>query len=352
MRPVEITPSIIADALGLPEWQMWRIAEGATPRYRPPRMQMVKGKQRPIDAPLSNFKKLLKKLHRFLQRELRPHPAVHGGAKGRSCVTAANVHKGHSFVITRDIQNCYPSINAERLRDVLIEYGFRSDTAKLLTQLGTHRGILPHGSPISSDLLNFFLARADVEVNKWSRKHDCTFTRTYDDMVGATNDRAMADSIGMKLESAIKLTGLAVSISKRKSIGLQTQNQPQLVHSIIVNNSNGVGMRDEHRKAMLELAESYVRACRSVSPDSLERIAYKRTKLTGWLYYARQLRYSPSRHIGRLLAQGDRLVSRRLECECGVRTRKWWVMHKKRNRPREIARFWPQRLHPVLKAAS
>lgn len=342
MRPVDVTPHILAVAKGISEPCLWWLAFNVAQGYKATRSIQVKGKNREVDPPTPPLKRLFRRLHRFIQKELRPHRVVHGGAKGRSCVTAANVHKGSPFIVTRDIQKCYPSISTNMLRRRLLHQGFRSDTAKLLSLLLTHRDIIPHGSPASCDALNLFLGGADRALAGKCRRHGGRYTRTYDDMVVSTGSRPGARTFATALEEQIERHELQVSDHKRRDHGFQPAHELQRVHNLVVNNGRGVGMTDKQYREALAVGETYVRSARCVSPDSLEALAYRRSQVHGWLHFSRQLRFSPAKHLQRLLTQGDGLVRRRLERERVARTGKWWVRSRKRNRPRMLADKWRQ----------
>lgn len=133
VKNADLTPTAIAQAMGISESHLWALAHNADPLYNARRNKLIKGKARPIDPPKPWAKRALRKLHRFLKRACPPHGAVHGGAGGRSCVTAANVHKGRGFLLTRDADNCYPSITTDMLKQSMLRQGYPSHTAYILT---------------------------------------------------------------------------------------------------------------------------------------------------------------------------------------------------------------------------
>lgn len=247
MQRNELTPNMIAEAIGVTLPHLWRIARNVDRHYNPRRTTTIKGKPRPIDPPKHQLKRWLRKLHRYLQRECRPPRAVHGGAKGRSCVTAANVHKGQSFIITRDIENCYPSVTTAGLQAALVAIGFRRDSSILLSLLMTNHGILPHGSPVSGDALNLFLLKQDRWLERKCRRSGIRYSRTCDDFVASGASRQDAHEAGTLLEGAILSTGLCVNAKKKKKQGLQPCHSQQRVHNLIVNSKRGVAPPAEQK---------------------------------------------------------------------------------------------------------
>ncbi|HEY3325370.1 MAG TPA: reverse transcriptase domain-containing protein [Planctomycetota bacterium] len=309
--------------------------------FKPPRKRLIKGKWREIDALYPRPKKLLRRLHRFLQRRFRPHPAVHGGAIGRSCFSSARCHLRKRFVVTRDVSNCYPSICTENLCAYLSNMGFAKAVAELLAHLMTVRGRVPQGSPISADALNLLLQDADQEIASIAGRLGLSYSRTYDDMILSGNDPQQNAYAASLLESVIAAHGLEVNKKKVKKNGYQPHSREQLVHGLVVNTGMGVRVNKEYRERARLKAESYVRAARVVSADSIRGVAKKRQIVVGHLQHCRQAAFSPARHIHRCVKTGDRLVERRL-ASLGLAAHRlnWWLMSVKNNNPSRIAALW------------
>ena len=352
MHPSQLLPSDIARAVLVPEEKLWYIAHNTRKFYLPMRKVNVKGKERDIDPPHQEYKAMMRRLHRFLQKNFRPHPAVHGGAKGKSCFTAAKKHLGRKFVITRDVVDCYPSITEQMLFQSLCKLGFRRDTARVLSLLFTLRDRIPQGSPVSSDALNLFLYDVDRALSASCGAVGANYTRTYDDMVASIDKTKHMEMPGKCIEKQIDSHGLKVNRRKRKKQGLQRRHKEQRVHNLIVSSKRGVRIPREQQRKALELAERYVRGAKAVSPACLEALAHKRERIFGFLCHFRQAYFSNARHLWKLIRSGDRIVSRRLD-QIGLtpHRNKWWVMVKgHRNEPKRLANLW--RTKSVLKQTS
>jgi hypothetical protein len=340
MKPSDLTPERIAEAMKISLAEVWRIALETENWYRPRRRVQIKGKWRAIDPPSPRLKKLFRRLHRFVQVSLKPDQAVHGGIRGRSCFTAAHVHKGRPIIITRDVQDCYPSVETDVLRRNLLNSGMRSDTAKLLSLLMTNRGTIAHGSPLSGDALNLFLQDGDERIRTQCARSSARYTRSADDMVISVRSGGAVSEHEQLLELEIRVHGLRVSEGKRERQGFQSCRERQRVHNLVVNSRRGIGIPAEQVAKAFDAGEWYVRSARSVSASSLESVAHNRLKARGWMNFCRQAQFGPAVHLGRLLESGDRLVRWRLRRVRVARTRKWWVVSRKRNRPRELAEYW------------
>jgi hypothetical protein len=320
----------------IPVRDLRKIVENPSRYYKPPRLEAINGKVRELNVPVWRFMCLLRRLHRFVQSRFPAHRSVHGGVKGKSCFTAAAAHCGKSFVVSRDIQDCYPSITSDALKRRLLGLGFRSDTAWYLTRLMTHRDQIPQGSPTSGDALNLFLYDGDEKVAERFGGRGAA-TRSADDWVVTPRGGGMTEEEAARiLETQIEEHGLRVSERKRAKSGLQKSNKLQLVHNIVVNSAGGTGINPEFTGRAIEAGVGYVRAARRVSAETLIQVAQLREKVHGWTYYCRQAHFGPARYVYRLLRTGDRLVSNRLFKAGVTRSRRWW----KSSVRGELARRW------------
>ncbi len=347
MAPNQISPEHLAEAMGLSVDKLWSFARHIDACYKPRRKQWDGKKHRPIDPLYKTPKRLLKKLHRFFQRNRLCHPSAHGGIKGRSCFSSARVHVGRRFVWTRDVEDCYPSISTEAMLVQLRNLGFRHDTAKVLSMLFTYRGGVPQGSPVSGDALNLFFWRLDQLLASMAGSLGLGYSRNADDFVLSGNNRSSGELVTERLEREMELLGLKVNEKKKAKHGLQTCSEERLIHSISVSKPKGTSISRMQTREALELADNYVSACRSVTADSLQAISAKRYRLTGWMHYCRQAEFSPTRKIRQLLEAGDRHVLRKLRAaEISSKKNIWWIVDLKnrRNEPKRLASIWRTRL--------
>jgi hypothetical protein len=338
VKPGDLNPVHLAVAMRLDVYELWDFARNSSALFKEPRTISDGKKRRDIDPPTKRGKIILRLLHRFLQRHFPPHPAVHGGAKGHSCFSAARAHKGRRFVINRDISNCYPSILTDNLFDKLRIYGFRADVASILSRLLTVRGRVPQGSPTSADALNFFLFDADRGIDSACGAWSGRYTRTYDDMVISTNDPRSVARLSELLERHIVEHGLEVNEKKRAKSGPLRFNQRQLVHNIQTNSRRGVRIVEEQRNKAIACAEGFVQGARALTAESIVGLAARRASLHGWLNHCRQADLGPATHLKRLLDAGDRIIKRRLR-EQGLSANKgrWWLKTSLRNEPARLS---------------
>lgn len=350
MKPSEIRPQHLAEAMELSVDRLWAFARHIDACYKPSRMQWDGKKHRPIDPLYKPAKRLLRRLHQFLQTNRLCHPSAHGGITGRSCFTSARTHLGARNIWTRDAANCYPSISPEAMRDELAKLGFHSDTTKLLVQIFTYQGGVPQGSPVSGDALNLFFWRLDQLVSSIAGSQRLRYSRSADDFVFSGNDLEAGEAIANRLETELRARGIQVNDKKKRNVGLQTSSEDRLVHNISVSRRRGTAVCRPHARKAISLADKYVSACRSVTADSIQSVADKRTTLTGWMYYCRQADFGPAKTIRQRLEAGDRHVLRRLRAVgLSSKKNKWWIVNCriKRNEPKRLAIIWRKKLEEL-----
>jgi len=347
MRPAEVTPQHLAEAMGLSLDKTWALAKNVDQCYKPRRMCWIGTKHRPIDALRKVPKQWFKRLHRFFQRERLYHRCAHGGVRKRSCFTSARLHVGQNFVWTRDASNCYPSITPRALFRELRSLGFRRDTAKLLTGLSTYQGAIPQGSPISGDVINLFFWRLNQAISSRAGKLGIRYGRVVDDFAFSGSRRCQADDLLEFLEAELSSRGITVNHSKKVELGVQDRSQELLVHNVSVSSPRGTSTNKCHRRTAFELAQKYLTASKSVSADSIQAVAARRRKLLGWISYSKQAEKSNFKALREHLRAGDRHVLERLRSlAIDSPKNKWWIVEArtKRDEPRRIARIWKKRL--------
>lgn len=315
MKPSLLTADWLASNSKLSIERINYLADNIGDLVYGPVAEYVKGKRRDIYKPKREEKRDLRKIHRALTRCKFEHDAAQGGVKGRSCVNAAQQHMGTRAQCVRDISNCYPSITFGELQAALLDRGFNPDTATLLTKLMTIDGRVPQGLPLSSDALNLFMYSIDLAMSQFAKSVGGSYTRTYDDMVASAPKTSICKKIERKLDDLLDKFPLEVNEKKKLDHGFSHAHEPRRVHNINVNSPTHLSLSKDQKEKAIDLAASYVRSARSVSPDSLRALAKKRQKLCGWLSYERQVNSKTSRHIQRLLQDGDRLVLQSLSAE-------------------------------------
>lgn len=165
-------------------------------RIRQFHLRKKHGGFRDIVAPHSSLEYILKQLNIIFQVYYEPKSFVCGFVRGKSLVDNARPHVGHSFILSMDLKNFFPSINRDRIREMfrLKPFEFSAFAAEAISGLCTAHTVpgeqdtLPQGFPTSPILANMICAEMDDELALLARMHNVTFTRYADDLTFSCNE--------------------------------------------------------------------------------------------------------------------------------------------------------------------
>ena len=123
---------------------------------------------RKICAPRGELREFLSWLARLLASNWKPSVTCHGYVRGRSALTAAQLHVGDRYRLTVDIRQFFPSIAAERVRAAMrVALPRLSEAAaSLLADACCHAGRLPEGAPTSPILSVIVCDRLDTKLRR------------------------------------------------------------------------------------------------------------------------------------------------------------------------------------------
>lgn len=107
---------------------------------------------------------------------------IHGFTPSRSIVTNAKQHLNKNCIISIDIQDFFPSIKVDKIREIFIECGYTKKVANMLTSICTFNGELPQGAPTSPCLANIAFRNVDKALILAIENKDIVYTRYADDL--------------------------------------------------------------------------------------------------------------------------------------------------------------------------
>ena len=96
-----------------------------------------RGGHRLLEAPKSRLKAVQRKLLRDVLDRIPAHPAAHGFVRGRSVLSLAREHSGHSTLLRMDLEDFFGSVGSARVRQTFRALGYPDSVAPLLTGLCT-----------------------------------------------------------------------------------------------------------------------------------------------------------------------------------------------------------------------
>jgi hypothetical protein len=116
-------------------------------------------KRRHIDNPSSQLKAVQSAIQRRLLSYVRFPEMMFGAIPNRSARDSAAIHVSQPYVVTIDLQDCFPNTNHHKVYGVWARlFGCSAEIAGLLTQLTTFQRRLPQGAPTSALLENLTLS--------------------------------------------------------------------------------------------------------------------------------------------------------------------------------------------------
>lgn len=240
------------------------------------------GPPRLIEAPKPRLKAIQRRILHEILDPLPQHENAHGFARGRSCLTGAQIHAGENIVIAMDLQNFFTSIQSSRIHAIFRSLGYPWNVARLLTGLcttatpasvfsrqaeGQHcdwlmrqRYAVPHlaqGAPTSPALANLAAWRLDKRLSGLAGRFGANYTRYADDLA-FSGDEAFSASINAFrsfVEAIVHLEGFALNRRKTRIMHRSTRQQ---ITGLVVNDHINVPRRSYDKlKAILHNCVKY-----------------------------------------------------------------------------------------------
>ena len=174
-------------------------------------------KNRLIDNPSDELKRVQRKIVRSLLAPLAAPDFLYGAVRGRSIRENAVVHHGAKVVVKMDIRNYYPTLTNDHVYRIWrCELGCSRDVANLLTRLTTYQRRLPQGAPTSSALANIYLASVYTPVHEQCEELGVKRSAFVDDLIFSG---AEARSVMEPTRRILARDGLSISSRKREVFG-------------------------------------------------------------------------------------------------------------------------------------
>lgn len=206
----------LASALKVTLKELCAIAQVANKSYPkvPPKLGSTPkpkaGSKPKAERECFNARPRLKAIHKRIKEEIfqRVYFPMYltGSIKGRDYVLNAKLHQNKSVLICEDVKKFFPSVRADRVKDVWLEFfGFSDNVSSLLTQLTTKNGVLPQGAICSSYLANLVFFRDEPLLHAKLGERGIDYSRYVDDMAMSSKQRlpnsvytkSVADVFGM-----------------------------------------------------------------------------------------------------------------------------------------------------------
>lgn len=111
-----------------------------------------------------------------------PHKSAYGYLRGKNILENAQLHCKASQILHADIRNFFPSISAERVRDMFLGIGIKENIAIILSKILTIEGSLALGLHTSPLVSNLICMKLDDDFDALAEKYGCKYSRYADDI--------------------------------------------------------------------------------------------------------------------------------------------------------------------------
>jgi RNA-directed DNA polymerase len=220
------------------------------PKYIEFSIPKKRGGFRKIYSPEKKLKSAQKRLNYYLQGYylLKKPGVVYGFTKNilktnNFCNIADNAknHVGKKHLLNIDLEDFFPSIPAERIKNLFISehFNFNDHISTVLTLLCTYNDELPIGTPTSPVLSNFICLELDDELKKYCSINNIAYSRYADDLTFSSNDRITQDNTSQIIK-IINKHKFNINIKKLHS---QSSNRRQTVTGLTVNSKVNVNRK-------------------------------------------------------------------------------------------------------------
>jgi RNA-directed DNA polymerase len=189
-----------------------------------------KGKKRPTDTPIREFRVINDRINRLLQQIELPD-YVKGGVRGESPVTNARCHTGKPLVVRIDIKSFFPNISQHRVFLMFLkDQGCSEPVASILTRLTTLHDAVPQGFPTSTSVATLVSLPLTRRLHGLATACGVSFTQYVDDFIfsGPT-------SFGKRVRKLIEIIGEERFEVNPKKVDLMPRNREQVATGNRVN---------------------------------------------------------------------------------------------------------------------
>ena len=259
--PIMATPGDVAQAMGISisqlRWLAFHAETATRTHYVTFSVPKKSGGTRQLAAPHRKLRAAQEWILDNILKKVAVHDAAHGFVPGRSTLTNAALHVGHSVVLNADLENFFPTIIFSRVQGAFRWLGYSPAVATILALLCTEAPrqrvtydgktylvatgprSLPQGACTSPALSNLVSRRLDKRLAGLAAKLGWHYTRYADDLTlsGSGEAARQVGYVMARLRHISQEEGFAVNEQKTR---IQRQSTRQSVTGVVVNQRPGV----------------------------------------------------------------------------------------------------------------
>lgn len=282
--------STLARALGVKESEFRHLVGRADSLYIPgPKFKKADGTYRYTYKALSNLYSVQNRIMRQILRNVAfpeyLQGAIYDPVNPRSYIKDAGLHSGARYVIKADISNFFPSITADHVTALWMDFfRFSDDVSRCLTALVTKDGFVAQGLSTSTYIAN--LVFWDIEPNVFSRlkSRNLTYSRYIDDVTVSTHESIGARTKTYAISQIIRMFSCKGFRAKRSKLHILNSSNRMTVHNLAVN--RGISLTKQKRSQL----RSAIRQIELRYPDEMDTDQYNKdwNKVAGRIGHVKQ----------------------------------------------------------------
>ena len=189
------------------------------------------GGQRIISVPKDDLKRIQRVILDKIFSKIKLPACAYGFSKGKTIIENANYHAKSESLLNLDIQNFFPSVHFEKVKQIFRDMGFDETISDILCQLTTFEHKLPQGAPTSPFIASFALNNLDYRLLDLARKNYISYSRYFDDLCFSGGKRVAV--LEKDISKIISQEGYKVKRKKRQYF---TKGETKEVNGISIAN--------------------------------------------------------------------------------------------------------------------
>jgi RNA-directed DNA polymerase len=206
--------------------------------YKSFKIKKKNGSYRNINEPLNQLFSIQKEFSLFFLVNRTKYDHSHGFELNKSIVTNAREHVNKKIVLNIDLENFFTNISSPRIIEFLIKkFNVSEILAIKIADILTYKNSLPQGSPSSPVISNFICEKLDLELYKYCRRFNITYTRYADDLSFSFSFDKLPKFQVNNIVSIIEQNGFKINKTKYR---YYYRNTRQIVTGLVVNDKVNV----------------------------------------------------------------------------------------------------------------
>jgi RNA-directed DNA polymerase len=320
VQPGELEAPYISTS---PVHRLWSVyvrdVEQRTDKYHTFQIPKSSGGMRTITAPCPELKDMQRKLVNFLRYypgslEILPHDAAYAYCDGRDSCRAMELHQKNKskWFLKMDIKDFFPSFTEDLMRGLRQQvypwHALSYPVWEIISQIVTHEGALPQGSPASPYLSNVLFKPYDYQLlrklEELFKDFDDKFvyTRYADDLLISMRKKLTPQNL-IKLEDAIKEILQPHFIIKDSKTRYGSSSGSNWNLGLMLNTHNNITIGYKNKRDLNAMLNNLFRSSAFLIPNSTRRgvidpeVLANRNHILGKLAYLQKVEPGYSEYV-------------------------------------------------------